>query len=222
MKENNRVRVACKVVGPIQTNCYILSCPETRKAVIVDPGGDPDAIEAFVAEGRLEPVEIVCTHGHSDHIASVPDLKERYGIPFALHGDDLRIVKLSVKESPFWGLGKIREPKVERVLAAGDEIVSARSGERSSTRRGTRRAAYRSSSTDSSSPATRSSTARSGGPISRGEISTRSSPRYETSSSSCPTERSSTAGMDRARRSGRRNGRTRSCRRAPKGSRRRE
>jgi len=51
------------------------------------------------------------------------ELKERYGIPLAIHGDDLGIVKLSVKESPFWGLGRIREPKVERALAAGDEIV---------------------------------------------------------------------------------------------------
>jgi hydroxyacylglutathione hydrolase len=123
MKENIQVRVACRVVGPIQTNCYILSCPETGKAVIVDPGGDPDLVEAFIEETRIEPVEIVSTHGHSDHIASVAELKERYGIPFALHGADLGIVKLSVKEAPFWGMGRIKEPKVERVLAAGDEIV---------------------------------------------------------------------------------------------------
>jgi hydroxyacylglutathione hydrolase len=123
MKKNSDVRVACRVVGPIETNCYILSCPETRKAVIVDPGGDADLIEQFVEEARLEPVEIVSTHGHSDHIASAAELKERYRIPFAVHGADLRIVTLSVKEAPFWGMGKIKEPKVERVLAAGDEII---------------------------------------------------------------------------------------------------
>ena len=123
MKENIQARVACRVVGPIRTNCYILSCPETMKAVIVDPGGDPDLVEAFIEEARLQPVEIVCTHGHSDHIASAAELKERYGVPLAIHGADLGIVKLSVKESPFWGLGRIKEPKVERVLAAGDEIA---------------------------------------------------------------------------------------------------
>ncbi len=123
MKEDIQVRVACRVVGPIQTNCYILSCPETRKAVIVDPGGDPDVIEVAVEEARLEPVEIVCTHGHSDHIASAAELVERYGVPLAIHGADLGIVKLSIAEAPFWGMGNIREPKVSRVLAAGDEIV---------------------------------------------------------------------------------------------------
>jgi len=123
MSTSNEIRVACRVVGPIETNCYILSCPETRKAIVVDPGGDPDLVEAFVEEARLEPVAIVSTHGHSDHIASAAELQERYRVPFALHKDDLRIAKLSVKEAPFWGMGRISEPKIDRVLEAGDEIV---------------------------------------------------------------------------------------------------
>lgn len=116
------VRVSCAVVGPIETNCYILSCDETRKAVIVDPGGDPDVIEALVERSRLEPTEIVSTHGHSDHIAAAADLKARYGVPYALHGADLDIVRLSVKEAPLWGLGRIKAPTVDRILAAGDVI----------------------------------------------------------------------------------------------------
>ena len=123
MKNDSIVRIACKVVGPIETNCYILSCPETRKAVIVDPGGDADVIEAYIGETRLEPVEIVSTHGHSDHVAAVAELKERYGVPFAVHEADAGIVKLSVKESPLWGLGVIKDPKIDRMLSAGDTIA---------------------------------------------------------------------------------------------------
>ncbi len=126
MKKGSEVRIVTRVVGPIETNCYILSCADTKKAIVVDPGGDADAIEASVEDAGVEPVLVVSTHGHSDHIASVPEIKERYGIPFALHGDDLRIAKLSVKEAPFWGMGTIREPKVDRVLAAGDEIAFGR------------------------------------------------------------------------------------------------
>ncbi|MGD1048782.1 MAG: MBL fold metallo-hydrolase [Candidatus Krumholzibacteriaceae bacterium] len=122
MKKEETVRIACKVVGPIETNCYILSSPE-RKAVIVDPGGDADTIEAYIEETRLEPVEIVSTHGHSDHIAAVGELKERYGIPFAVHEADASVVKLSVREAPFWGMGKIKDPRIDRALRAGDTIV---------------------------------------------------------------------------------------------------
>ncbi len=123
MKNSPTIRIACKVVGPIETNCYILSCADTKKAVIIDPGGDPDVIEAYVDGAKLEPVEVISTHGHSDHIASAEDLRERYGIPYAIHGADLEILKLSVREAPFWGMGRIREPKVDRIIAPGDEIV---------------------------------------------------------------------------------------------------
>ena len=123
MKSSHNIHVAWRVVGPIETNCYILSCSATKKAVIIDPGGSPDVIEAYVDAAKLEPVELISTHGHSDHIASAEDLRERYEIPYAIHGADLEIIKLSVREAPFWGMGRIREPKVDRVLAPGDEIV---------------------------------------------------------------------------------------------------
>jgi hydroxyacylglutathione hydrolase len=122
MNGTSKPTITCLVVGPIETNCYLVSCPETKKAVIVDPGGDADVIEAGIEQAHLEPVEIVSTHGHSDHIASVADLKERYGIPFAIHAAELEIIKRSVREAPYWGMGKIREPKVDRTLREGDSI----------------------------------------------------------------------------------------------------
>ena len=33
-------------VTPFQQNCSILACPKTRRAAIVDPGGDLDRIMA--------------------------------------------------------------------------------------------------------------------------------------------------------------------------------
>lgn len=123
MPGTDSIRIACKVVGAIDTNCFILSCAATRKAIIVDPGGDPDVIETFVDDARLEPVAIVSTHGHSDHIAAVAPLAFRYRVPFAVHGDDLRIMELSVREAPLWGFGRIEKPRPDRLLAAGDEIV---------------------------------------------------------------------------------------------------
>jgi glyoxylase-like metal-dependent hydrolase (beta-lactamase superfamily II) len=118
----NQVRIAQKVVGPLATNCYILSCPDTLASIIVDPGGDPDVIIAFIGEMQLEPIEIVCTHGHSDHIAAVAPLCRHFGIGFSLHELDRRIVKLSVREAPLWGHRRIEEPVITRTIAAGDTI----------------------------------------------------------------------------------------------------
>jgi hydroxyacylglutathione hydrolase len=123
MIDTERASIVGIVVGPIETNCYILSCPRTSKAVIVDPGGDPDAIQKIIQQSKLAPVEIMSTHGHSDHIAAVADLQDRYGIPYAIHGADIEIIRLSVREAPFWGMGRIREPRVDRILSHGEAVV---------------------------------------------------------------------------------------------------
>lgn len=117
------MRIACKVVGPLTTNCYILSCPGTRKTVIIDPGGDPDLIKVFIEQTKLEPIEIISTHGHSDHIAGVAELKRHFDIGYAIHKDAREIVKLSIKEAPLWGMGTIEEPTVDRTLEPGNTIT---------------------------------------------------------------------------------------------------
>jgi len=115
--------IACRVVGPLATNAYIIHCTETGKALIVDPGGDPHVIISFIAEKKLEPVEIVVTHGHSDHIAAVTTLKREYGIGFAIHEADREMIKHSVREARYWGMGTIEEPAIDRTLGDGEPIV---------------------------------------------------------------------------------------------------
>lgn len=36
--------VACVTVGLFEENCYLYACPETREAVIIDPGDEPEKI----------------------------------------------------------------------------------------------------------------------------------------------------------------------------------
>ncbi len=127
MTEETEVRIARKVVGPLSTNCYLLTCPDTGETVIVDPGGDMDMIVEYISQTGMKPARIVCTHGHSDHIAAVADLKEKFGIPFLIHQEDLEIIKLSVREAPMWGLGNIREPSVDQTLAHGDTVEIGKS-----------------------------------------------------------------------------------------------
>ena len=61
------------IVGPLDVNCYILACEETREGIVVDPGDDADTILQLVADRDLNIVEIVATHGHFDHIGRRPD-----------------------------------------------------------------------------------------------------------------------------------------------------
>jgi glyoxylase-like metal-dependent hydrolase (beta-lactamase superfamily II) len=54
-------------VTPFQQNCSILYCEETRRAAVVDPGGDIERIMAQAKEENLEIEKILITHGHVDH-----------------------------------------------------------------------------------------------------------------------------------------------------------
>ncbi len=82
------------ILGGYQTNCYILRNPstslrvkdsscraETRQAkdcLIIDPGLEAGELIDFLTEQKLNPVAVVLTHGHIDHIAGVAVLRSRF------------------------------------------------------------------------------------------------------------------------------------------------
>jgi len=75
--------------GPIETNAYVISCPKTGEAGIVDPApNSASAIVNYVKEHRLKPTLIFLTHSHWDHIGDVAQLKEIFQIPVWIHALD--------------------------------------------------------------------------------------------------------------------------------------
>lgn len=76
-------------VGPLGCNCTILGDPETKKALVVDPGGDEDLILARVEELGLEVVALLHTHAHLDHILATRAVHEKTGAKIHLHEGDL-------------------------------------------------------------------------------------------------------------------------------------
>ncbi|MBB5180860.1 glyoxylase-like metal-dependent hydrolase (beta-lactamase superfamily II) [Planomicrobium koreense] len=71
-------------LGPVQTNCYIIS-NDAKECLIFDPGEEADKIIGFLQKKQLTPVAILLTHAHFDHIGAVDTLREKYEIPAYLH-----------------------------------------------------------------------------------------------------------------------------------------
>lgn len=67
------------ILGMVATNCYFLMNEETKELLLVDPAGEPERIFRKVEEMEGNPVGILLTHGHYDHILAVDDVKEKYG-----------------------------------------------------------------------------------------------------------------------------------------------
>ena len=65
-------------LGMIQTNCYIFWDENTLDCAVVDPGDDGEKVAAFIQGRGLNPVAILLTHGHFDHILGIPGLRAQW------------------------------------------------------------------------------------------------------------------------------------------------
>jgi hydroxyacylglutathione hydrolase len=64
-------------VTPFQQNCTVLWCETSKRAVVIDPGGDLPDIERAIAAAGVVVDKIWLTHGHVDHVGGAADLKAR-------------------------------------------------------------------------------------------------------------------------------------------------
>ena len=77
------LKIRQKQVGPWGMNAYVLVCSQTRKSVLVDPGAEPDVLGKLLAE--TDPVAIILTHTHSDHIGALAEMRKRLKVPLMTH-----------------------------------------------------------------------------------------------------------------------------------------
>lgn len=70
-------------VGDYQANCYIIS--NQNQALIIDPGDEAPKIITYLATKALQPVAILLTHGHFDHIGALEAVMKQYEIPVYAH-----------------------------------------------------------------------------------------------------------------------------------------
>jgi len=111
------------VVGPIQSNCYIIGCERTREAAVIDPGGDADRILITLAKDRLRCVYIINTHGHFDHSADNKRLKEVTGAQLLIHHADAPMILHQSMNGGMWGIHVDNSPPPDRYLTEGDIIT---------------------------------------------------------------------------------------------------
>ena len=71
----SRLELRQREVGPWPMNTYALVCPNTGASVLFDPGADPEVLEEMLAGS--EPVAILLTHTHFDHIDALEEMRSR-------------------------------------------------------------------------------------------------------------------------------------------------
>ena len=83
------IRAIVAPVTPLQQNCTIVWCTTTKKAAVIDPGGEVPRLLKAIADNGLTVEKIWITHGHMDHAGGTADLQAATGAPIeGPHKDD--------------------------------------------------------------------------------------------------------------------------------------
>jgi hydroxyacylglutathione hydrolase len=114
------------VSSPFDENTYIAHLAGRNDCVVFDPGFEPDAIIDYLSENTLTPAAIVCTHGHSDHIAGSGVLKQRWPeCPLVIGaGDAEKLTNPMLNLSGAFGIA-LTSPPADRLLREGEQFSAA-------------------------------------------------------------------------------------------------
>jgi len=105
------MEIKIQPMGMTQTNCYIVTID--KKDLIIDPGIDATS---WVLNNTTNPVAILNTHGHYDHVWSNAELKKKLNIPIYIHKNDAFMLEKCV-------LGQNPPKSKADILIENDELL---------------------------------------------------------------------------------------------------
>jgi len=113
-------------VTPFQQNCTLLWCETTRKAVVIDPGGDVGRILAAIGKLGITVERILLTHGHIDHVGGAVELAEALSVPIeGPHREDAFLIEGDYlpRQCSMFGLPPVTGFSPLRWFDDGDEVL---------------------------------------------------------------------------------------------------
>jgi len=101
------MKVEKLVVGEMQANCYLVWDEQSKEAVVIDPGGDPDTIIDAISRNSLKIIHIINTHGHVDHVEANDLIRQKTEASLFIHSADVSLLQdLELNLSQALGRGK--------------------------------------------------------------------------------------------------------------------
>src|SRR6476620_1529438 len=111
--------------SPVQENTYVLY-NEHNKAIIIDPGcyfsAEQETLKNFIKDTKLEPVRLLNTHCHLDHVFGNKWVHETWGLELYIHQGEKQMLELAPLSGERWGLPFQNYEGPLHFLEAGDEV----------------------------------------------------------------------------------------------------
>jgi glyoxylase-like metal-dependent hydrolase (beta-lactamase superfamily II) len=106
-----------------EQNCTLIWCEATRKAVVIDPGGDVPKIQAAIKQTNVRVEKIWLTHGHIDHVGGAAELRDALKVPIeGPHTADKFLLDNVVTSGARFGMSGVRDFAPDLWLSEGDQV----------------------------------------------------------------------------------------------------
>jgi hydroxyacylglutathione hydrolase len=117
------LEISVMPVTAFQQNCSLLTCTETRKAALVDPGGEAEKLIATVEQADATLEQVLLTHGHIDHIGGAADVAAHFSVPIVgPHRADEQLIQGVATQAAMFGTPGVKVPSIDRWLEGGDTV----------------------------------------------------------------------------------------------------
>jgi len=113
------------LVGPMVVFAYLIGCPETGRAALIDPGGDEEALVDRAEQQGLKIEKIINTHGHADHTCGNQKVKDLTGAEIIIGQADAELLT-GARARYYAGLGFTLSPRPDRTVVDGQVIEVGR------------------------------------------------------------------------------------------------
>lgn len=107
-----------------QQNCSLVWCESTRRAAVVDPGGDLNKVRAAIKQQDVLVEQVLLTHGHMDHAGSSRALAEIFSVPLVgPHKEDAFWLDMMPQQAQMIGFAPMPPVQPDRWLRHGDTVM---------------------------------------------------------------------------------------------------
>jgi glyoxylase-like metal-dependent hydrolase (beta-lactamase superfamily II) len=110
-------------VGFMAVFCYVVACPDTKEAMVIDPAGDEEAIVQSAEDRGLALKYIVNTHGHADHTCGNGRVQELTGAKIIMHTLDEQMFNTPEGHAMARQWGFALSPPADILVEDGDRIT---------------------------------------------------------------------------------------------------
>lgn len=120
------IKIQSFTFNPFQENTYIAIDTLSKDCIIFDPGcsdiNENKRLLSYIAKEQLNPVRLINTHCHIDHVLGNHIIAGKFALPLEAHRGEIPVLEANVQVSKMYGIPYIISPDISTFIESGDQI----------------------------------------------------------------------------------------------------